>query len=868
MNRENNEEESEKSLPSIRRKYQGGRHGRSNINYGVVLKTSKREIHTKTEENPIFGEERIIIGNESKHNRGIAAEPVETETKITTTSKKYVKEGYLGKTKKLVTTTKTETTESQKEQNNSRNSRQKEDKGASVSKISEINTITNKISSNNIKDNRNGSQGRKIREEVTTTKTITSTTTNQVIRGESGSKKEIIKTVTNETSQNNNNQQPLRGKKEEIITTKTTTTVNQNQRSGSQNKDTNNQKGQITSIKTITTNTTTNERQIRGKSEGQNQKIQTNKEITTNQRNSSSSRGKNQDKGSIKESSHGISQGQKLEVSKEVTTNERTSSRGRNQGQSQNKEITTNQKQSSRRESQNKQPQVVKEVTSITSVNKRNEGNKNTVTTTKTITTANQTNKGKKVQSIEERAKSLSISSNNQFGVHEFNTNKRNKGKAEAPPSSPPKKIEKVEKKDPIPNKTIQVQVQKVTVTDTATNQIKKPMVIDTAMKQKNFRVQQPPQALKTESNNYNINTNKVTSKLAIKEKEKEQKPYSTNTEIIKSRHNLSRITINESGKTPKKKYALHVRKLDRIQSNSKMRILYTNNMEETTPVKTNFNHNITIIRNVTSQNLFKNSGVSNIARKEINESGKEVKQPIKINQRLNEIIRTEKKPYKLNYKDFNEKNAYKKLEVKSNLQNKMNNNVEQKSGRNSRNSSSKKDNAIKTTTTETKLTSVKGGQNANKISTTTTTIKTEINTGNKGGRFNQLQMSRSNKSINENSGANENKSRGKEGASSTNSRGSKTETVNVGRRSGNKKENEISLSKVTVKTTQVIKNGSGSTNNSRNNSVSRGQKESSITTTKTITKTVSKNESNQNGNQGEVAKRIRAVRMIRTEKK
>ena len=568
-------------------------------------------------------------------------------------------------------------------------------------------------------------------------------------------------------------------------------------------------------------------------------------------------------------SSRGRSQGQKVEVKKEVNTNERTSSRGRNQGQSQNKEIPTNQKQSSRRESQNKQPQVVKEVTSITSVNKRNEGNKNTVTATKTITTANQTNKGKKVQSIEERAKSLSISSNNQFGVHEFNTNKRNRGKAEAPPTSPPKKIEKVEKKDPIPNKAIQVQVQKVTVTDTATNQIKKPMVIDTAMKQKNFRVQQPPQVLKTDSNNYNINTNKVTSKLAIKEKEKEQKPYSTNTEIIKSRHNLSRITINESGKTPKKKYVLHVRKLDRIQSNSKIRILYTNNMEETTPVKTNFNHNITIIRNVTSQNLFKNSNISNIARKEINESGKEVKQPIKVNQRLNEIIRTEKKPYKLNYKDFNEKNAYKKLEVKSNLQNKMNNTVEQKSGRNSRNSSSKKDNAIKTKTTETKLTTAKRGENANKISMTTTTVKTEINTGNKGGRFNQLQMSRSNKSINENSGANENKSRGKDRASSTNSRGSKTETVSVGRRNGNKKENEISLSKiVTSKTTQIIKSGSGSRNNSRSNSVSRGQKESSITTTKTITKTASKNESNQNGSQGGVVKRIRAVRMIRTEKK
>ena len=856
MNKDNNDEESEQSQPSIRRKYQGGRRGRANINYGVVLKTSRREIHAKTEGNPAFEEEKIIINGDSKHNRGIAAEPIETDSKITTT-KKYEKGGYLEKNKKLITVTKTETTESKNEQNNSRNAeRKKEDKGPSISKISEITTTTNKNTSN-INDNRNASQGRKIKEEVTT-KTITTTTTNQVIRAENGGKKEITKKVTNETNQNNN-QRPIKGKKEEITTTKTTTTVNQ--RSGSQNKDSNDKKEQITTIKTQTTNiTTTNERQNRGKSEGQNQKIQINKEITTNQRNSSSSRGKNQDKGNIKE----------------TKPLEQPNSRGRSQGQSQKKETDTNQKQSSRRESQNKKPQVVKEVTSITSVGKRNEGNKNTVTRNRVMGTHPQANQGRKVQSIEERAKSLSISSNNQFGVHEYRSlqNKGNKGKAEAPSTSPPKKVEKVEKKDPIPNKIIQVQVQKVSVTDTAPQENKKPTITEAEIKQKNFRVQQPPQVLKTETN-YNINTNKVTSKLAIKEKEKEQKPYSTNTEIIKSRHNLSRITINESGKTPKKNYVLHVRKLDRIQSNSKMRILYTNNMEETTPVKTNFNHNITIIRNVTSQNLFKNSNVSNIARKEINESGKEIKLPIKVNQRLNEIIRTEKKPYKLNYKDFNEKNAYKKLEVKSNLQNKMNNAVEQKSGRNSRNSSSKKDNAIKTTTTtETKLTMAKGGQNANKITTTTTTVKTETNTENKRGRFNQLQMSRGNKNNNENSLANENKSSGKVRGNSTNSRGSrgsKTENVSVGRRNGNQKGNETSTSKtVTVKTTQVVssKSGSGSRNNSRSNSVSRGKKESTITTTKTITKTASKNESNQNGNQGGETRKIKTVRMIRTVKK
>ena len=68
-----------------------------------------------------------------------------------------------------------------------------------------------------------------------------------------------------------------------------------------------------------------------------------------------------------------------------------------------------------------------------------------------------------------------------------------------------------------------------------------------------------------------------------------------------------------------------------------------------------------------------------------------------------------------------------------------MNNTFEQKTGRNIRNSSSKNDNAIKTTTTiETKFTMAKGGQNTNKISTTTT-AKTETNTENKRGRFNQL---------------------------------------------------------------------------------------------------------------------------------
>ena len=352
-------------------------------------------------------------------------------------------------------------------------------------------------------------------------------------------------------------------------------------------------------------------------------------------------------------------------------------------------------------------------------------------------------------------------------------------------------------------------------------------------------------------------------SKLALQEKPKQQKTYSTNTEINKSRHNLSRITINDTGKMPKKQYVLHVRKLERIKSNSKIRIIYTNDMKETAPVKTNFNHNIIVIKNVTSENFYKNpiQNGSNIGRKEINESSKIPPKQVQLSPRRNEIIKSEKKPYKLNYKNFNEKNGYKQTEIKINLQNKINKENEQinsRNSRNSRNSSSKKENK------------------ENKI-TTNLTIKTEINSGNKFGRFNKSQINKNTRSTTENSGANNNINNKNNNirASSTNSRGSKNETVSIEKRnSRNKGENGTSSTSkvITVKTTQVItgKSGQGSRNNSRSNSITRSKKENSVTTTttKTVTKTVSKNEGSQSENQGSVVRKVRAVRVIKRENK
>ena len=66
MNAENNEEENDLGLNSIRRKYKGGRREK-NINYGIVLKTTKREIIPQSEqERTIIKEEKFKIIEESK----------------------------------------------------------------------------------------------------------------------------------------------------------------------------------------------------------------------------------------------------------------------------------------------------------------------------------------------------------------------------------------------------------------------------------------------------------------------------------------------------------------------------------------------------------------------------------------------------------------------------------------------------------------------------------------------------------------------------------------------------------------------------------------------------------------------------------
>lgn len=273
MKRGSNDDDNELGAASIRLKYKAGRSSKSKINYGVVMKTSKHEFSEGGAGSGVK-EEKIIIKKESKLNRGIAASPQESTSKITT--KTVVQGGEGGQSRSQVTITKTEiTSESQKGGNSRANL--KENKGSRVT--SKTTEITTSSTMNAAGGNRNGSRGREVREEITT-KTMT-TTSNQGGRGQSSGKKEIVKTVTNQVSESGSSQRRVRGGKEETTTTTTTTTTNL--RSGNQGRSS--QKEQTTS--TTTKTTTTNQRSgSRGPSQGQKVVKEVVTETSINRRNS------------------------------------------------------------------------------------------------------------------------------------------------------------------------------------------------------------------------------------------------------------------------------------------------------------------------------------------------------------------------------------------------------------------------------------------------------------------------------------------------------------------------------------------------------------------------------------------------------
>ena len=330
-------------------------------------------------------------------------------------------------------------------------------------------------------------------------------------------------------------------------------------------------------------------------------------------------------------------------------------------------------------------------------------------------------------------------------------------------------------------------------------------------------------------------------------------------TEHNTNRENITRISIDDTGKIPKRTYVLNVRKLDRIQQDRRQRLTYSSNLQENNPISTNFNHNIIVINNVTREfPYYPRSNSPNIIQKVINESGKIQKKQVVVSPRKNEIIKSFKKPFKLTYENYVESNSSMNTginriplpatskNIKANLKAKANAG-EQKSSLTTETKTSRVRNGgagqttktTTTTTTETKTRIGKTKSEANMIrsgesGSKVTITKTEISTESQGGKGGRLQISRSGRNISENSGTTTEQK-------TTKVRGGKVETVTkkevVTQRSGSKGRagGESSGSKTTtVKKTEISVSSQGGNDSGKSKSRTK-QETSSTTTTTTI---------------------------------
>ena len=380
----------------------------------------------------------------------------------------------------------------------------------------------------------------------------------------------------------------------------------------------------------------------------------------------------------------------------------------------------------------------------------------------------------------------------------------------------------------------------------------------------------------------------RVSKEVTSQSSKKEKRPLSSMTEHNTNRENITRISIDDTGKIPKRTYVLNVRKLDRIQQDRRQRLTYSSNLQENNPILTNFNHNIIVINNVTREfPYYPRSNSPNIIQKVINESGKIQKKQVVVSPRKNEIIKSFKKPFKLTYENYVESNSSMNTgvnriplpatskNIKANLKAKANAG-EQKSSLTTETKTSRVRNGgagqttktTTTTTTETKTrigktkseaNMIRGGESGSKVTIT----KTEISTESQGGKGGRLQISRSGRNISENSGTTTEQK-------TTKVRGGKVETVTkkevVTQRSGSKgrAEGESSGSKTTtVKKTEISVSSQGG--NDSGKSKSRTKQETSSTTTTTTTKTVTKTSSSkvEPAEGGVVIKKFRSMRKV-----
>ena len=667
----NNEDQKETTLNSIRRKYKGrGRQKKINSE-SEINSTTTREIIFQSEVvqqkqiQPIIQAEKIIINEDSNDRRALAMSlPIESNTKITKTRTLF-EDGDAGKSRRQqIIITKNVINESSGTKNNSRNtSERKEERAESRSrrgneergKIISIKNISTNSSTTNINERssnkgnitRNLSQGKivEIKQEInngqrqnsrdgSTSRKNAINQADTYQRNTSGdgrnSRKNIISQV--DTYQRNSSGDG-RGSRKNIIKQ---VDIHQRNTSGDGRST---RKNIINQVDTYQRNTS---------GDGRSSRKNIIKQVDTYQRNTDGD-SKSSRKNIIKQvdtyqrNTDGDGRSSRKNIIKQVDTYQEQNFRDRNKNQGRS-ELNTSQRANSRSGSQNSKGHVTKEyTTNTTTINRRSGGNPFIDNTNeKTIKKLHQN------YSFYQDPKSRTMtnmgyhaSNNNKITIKESDNNKHSSRNS----SSTKKNNEKVE-----PNT---IKVNKVLVVNKDNNNRKIYSIKTTPIMKANNNNYNTNNFNKI-NNKYDTNTNKannsIASKLAINElKPKEINPFASMKNFYK-KDNLSFHIINESVKKQKKPYVLHVRKLERISSNSKLRRSCYNEKE---PITHNLNYKSVIVKRESETNLLSKKNNENklnnnilvidTSKKDINKSGKLAKKQIHVNPKKNDILKSNK---------------------------------------------------------------------------------------------------------------------------------------------------------------------------------------------------------------------------------
>lgn len=183
---------------------------------------------------------------------------------------------------------------------------------------------------------------------------------------------------------------------------------------------------------------------------------------------------------------------------------------------------------------------------------------------------------------------------------------------------------------------------------------------------QQNLMNQKSAQNIRGKVNNQNKNEKKPNNRLKDN-KNKPISPIPQNQDQTLKRNNTFIYFIDETGKIPKKEYVLNVRKLDIIKDNRRHKRTYNDTFtpESSKPFISEYNHKTVVIKNVTKDlktvadvdykinhryNYTNLTAIPNKSFHTINESGKIPKKQKAIFKRKIDVIKSEKKPHKLDY--------------------------------------------------------------------------------------------------------------------------------------------------------------------------------------------------------------------------